>query len=119
MRDAMDSQEVAVGWWPGDARYGKAAFYAYAHPALPGFAGMTLSPTAARWEPRLGEYILDTGDIAAGPDPPGAALEFARSAFRHACEVCGWDMTLAASAEGNPRRSGDGHGQPSWTRPVS
>jgi len=24
MRNAMDAQEVAVGWWPGDARYGKA-----------------------------------------------------------------------------------------------
>src|SRR4051794_1154964 len=33
MRNAMDSQEVAVGWWPGDERYRKAAFYAYAHPA--------------------------------------------------------------------------------------
>ncbi|MBV9049715.1 MAG: hypothetical protein JOY58_15675, partial [Solirubrobacterales bacterium] len=30
MRNAMDVQEVAVGWWPGDGRYGKAAFYAYA-----------------------------------------------------------------------------------------
>ena len=42
MRNAMDAQEVAVGWWPGDARYGKAAFYAYAHPAPEGFAGATL-----------------------------------------------------------------------------
>ena len=25
MRNAMDAQEVAVGWWPGDARYGEAA----------------------------------------------------------------------------------------------
>ena len=33
MRNAMDAQEVAIGWWPGDGRYGKAAFYAYAHPA--------------------------------------------------------------------------------------
>src|SRR5207245_4389843 len=31
MRNAMDAEEVAVGWWPGDLRYGKAAFYAYAH----------------------------------------------------------------------------------------
>ena len=46
MRNAMDAQEVAVGWWPGDARYGKAAFYAYAHPAPPDFARMTLSPSA-------------------------------------------------------------------------
>src|SRR6202042_1846798 len=31
MRNAMNAQEVAVGWWPGDARYEKPAFYAYAH----------------------------------------------------------------------------------------
>jgi hypothetical protein len=36
MRNAMDVQEVAVGWWPGDERYGNAAFYAYAHPAPEG-----------------------------------------------------------------------------------
>src|SRR5206468_216023 len=38
MRNAMDSQDVTVGWWPGDARYGRPAFYAYAHPAPEGFA---------------------------------------------------------------------------------
>ena len=36
MRNAMDAQEVAIGWWPGDRNYGKAAFYAYAHPARMG-----------------------------------------------------------------------------------
>src|SRR4051795_3238903 len=41
MRNAMDAQEVAVGWWPGDARYGKAAYYAYAHPSPPGFDSAT------------------------------------------------------------------------------
>jgi hypothetical protein len=102
MRNAMDSQEVAVGWWPGDARYGHAAFYAYAYPALPGFADQALSPPAARWDSGLGEYILDWDDIRSGPDPRASALEFARSAFLHACATCGWDMTLAASAEGNP-----------------
>src|SRR5829696_2729941 len=59
MRNAMDAQEVAVGWWPGDARYGKAAFYAYAHPAPEDFADGTVAPDAARWEPELGEYLLD------------------------------------------------------------
>jgi hypothetical protein len=102
MRNAMDSQEVAVGWWPGDARHGREAFYAYAHPALPGFADATLSPPAARWDSGLGEYILDVDDIRSGFDPRAAAVEFARSAFRHACATCGWDMSLAASAEGKP-----------------
>jgi hypothetical protein len=102
MRNAMDAQEVAVGWWPGDARYGKAAFYAYAHPAPEGFAGATLSPPEARWEGELGEYILDWDDVCASPDPHAAGLSFARSAFRHACLVCDWDPELAASAEGKP-----------------
>ena len=101
-RNAMDAQEVAVGWWPGDARYGKAAFYAYAHPAPPGFEAATLSPPAARWEPALGEYLLDADDVGSTSDPRAAALEFARSAFQHACLVCGWDPALPASADGAP-----------------
>jgi Family of unknown function (DUF5996) len=102
MRNAMDSQEVAVGWWPGERRYPKAAFYAFAHPAPEGFAGATLAPPAARWEGDLGLYVLDWEDVRTSDDPHGFALEFARSAFRHACLVCGWDEGLAASAEGAP-----------------
>ena len=100
MRNAMDAQEVAVGWWPGDARYPRAAFYAYAHPAPAGFDDATLTPAAARWDATLGEYILDWDDVRAADDPHETALAFARSAVRHACAVCGWDPTLAASADG-------------------
>ncbi len=102
MRNAMDAQEVAIGWWPGDQRYDAAAFYAYAHPAPPGFEGGHLSPVQARWEPALGEYVLDWEAVRAGADPRAGALEFARSAFSHACAVCGWNPQLSASAEGNP-----------------
>ncbi len=102
MRNAMDAQEVAVGWWPGDPRYGRAAFYAYAHPAPEAFAAATLSPSAARWEGELGEYVLDWEDVCASSDPHAFALEFLRSAFNHACLVCGWDPALPASAEGTP-----------------
>jgi Family of unknown function (DUF5996) len=102
MRNAMDAQEVAIGWWPGDARYGRAAFYAYAHPAPEGFASAMLSPAAARWASALGEYILDWDDVRRDPNPHAVGLEFARSAFRHACVVCEWDPALPASAEGTP-----------------
>jgi hypothetical protein len=102
MRNAMTAQEVAVGWWPGDARYPKAAFYAYAHPAVDGFAAATLAPPAARWDATLGEYVLDWDDVVASDDPHATALAFARSAFRHACTVCEWEPALLASAEGTP-----------------
>ena len=102
MRNAMDAQEVAVGWWPGDPRYGKAGFYAYAHPAPDGFADAPLSPSSSRWDDALGEYVLDWDDVCSSPDPHAVALEFARSALRHACTVCEWDPALLASAEGSP-----------------
>ncbi len=102
MRNAMDAQEVAIGWWPGDGRYEKAAFYAYAHPAPEGFSQGKLSPAEGRWEEPLGEYVLDWDDVRAAADPHATALEFATSAFSHACAVCGWDLALAASAQGKP-----------------
>src|SRR4051794_16636851 len=102
MRNAMDAQEVAVGWWPGDPRYPSAALYAYAHPAPDDFAAGTVAPDAAHWEPALGLFVLRFADLAAAPDPHAEGLEFARSAFRHACMVCGWDPALAASADGRP-----------------
>jgi hypothetical protein len=102
MRNAMDAQEVAHGWWPGDERYGRAAFYAYAHPAPDGFAGASLSPAAARWEPELGLYVLDWEDVCRAADPRAFALEFLRSVFMHACLVCDWDPALRDSAAGNP-----------------
>jgi Family of unknown function (DUF5996) len=100
MRNAMDAQEVAVGWWPGDARYPKAAFYAYAHPAPPGFDQLPLP--GGRWAGALGEYVLDWDDVRSAADPHATALDFTRAAFRHACMICGWDPGLAASADSTP-----------------
>jgi hypothetical protein len=101
-RNAMDAQEVAVGWWPGDPRYPRAAFYAYAHPAPPGYGSATLEPAGARWETALGEYVLDWDDVVAAEDPHAAALAFARSAVRHSCTACEWDPDLSASLDGRP-----------------
>jgi hypothetical protein len=102
MRNSMDAQEVAIGWWPGDPRYSRAAFYAYAHPAPEGFAEGEVSPDAARWEPQMGLFVFDWDDARSASDPHAAALDFARSAFHHACVVCDWDPALLASAEGSP-----------------
>jgi Family of unknown function (DUF5996) len=102
VRNSGDAQQIEVGWWPGDHRYRRAAFYAYAYPPQEGFAEGTLAPARAHWEETLGEYILDWDDIRAEPDPHQAALTFARSAVAHGCRVCGWDPALAASMEGDP-----------------
>ena len=101
-RNGGDAQQIEVGWWPGDARYGRAAFFGFAYPSPDGYGDAELSPPAARWDSALGEYVLDWDDVRAADDPHATAVEFARSLFKHACIVCGWDPALPESAEGNP-----------------
>src|SRR5260370_164497 len=100
--DVTQEVLVAVGGGRGVARAPRAASAAFADPAPAGFAGLSVSPAAAHWDPALGEYILDWDDIRSAPDPHAAALEFARSAFREACLACAWDTDLAATADGSP-----------------
>jgi Family of unknown function (DUF5996) len=115
MRNGADAQQVSIGWWPGDPNHERAAFFAFAYPTPDGFADGNVSPAAARWDGDLGEYVLEWKDIRESSDPHTLALEFARSAFRHACAVCEWNPALAATAEGRWRplqrvfrpRSGD------------
>ena len=102
MRNGGDAEQVEIGWWPGNAEHEEAAFFAFAYPMPEGFAEADVDPAAARWDAQLGEYVLDWGDIRESPDPHALAMEFASSAFRHACSVCKWDPALAATAQGIP-----------------
>ncbi len=102
MRADATAEQIEVGWWPGDARYPRAAFYAFAFPEPAGFATGAVSPPAAHWDTALGEFIFDWDDALRHPDPHSAAIEFGRSVIEHACTVCDWDTGLASSAQGVP-----------------
>jgi hypothetical protein len=90
-RNAGDAQQIELGWWPGDARYPRAAYYGYAYPAVDAFPG------GPQWNAELGEYLLDSDGLS-----EDAALDFGGSILRHGCDVCGWDPVLAQSLEGEP-----------------
>jgi uncharacterized protein DUF5996 len=99
-RNSANAQQIEIGWWPGDARYPNAAFFAFAFPVPDGLEKAELSQPNAHWEKDLGEYVFNWVDVCVAPDPFRAALDFGVAAIRHACKVCGWDRGLAASAEG-------------------
>jgi hypothetical protein len=102
LRNGGDAQQIEIGWWPGDPKHDAASFYAFAYPTPDGFADAGISPDAARWDEQLGEYVLDWEAIRESTNRHALALEFAQSAFRHACAVCEWDPALAATAFGVP-----------------
>jgi hypothetical protein len=99
-RNAGNAQQIEIGWWPGDPKYPRAAFFGFAYPASDGLPDADVAP--GRWDTTHSEYILDWDDVVAAPDPQGTALDFARAVARHACAVCDWVPELAASLEGKP-----------------
>jgi uncharacterized protein DUF5996 len=101
-RNGGDAEQIEIGWWPGDPKHGKAAFYAFAYPGVDEFSQQDVRPDAARWDPDMGEFLLDWDDVRESSDPHGTALEFALSAFERGCAVCEWDPALPASAAGTP-----------------
>jgi Family of unknown function (DUF5996) len=101
-RNAATAQQIEIGWWPGDVRYPKPAFYGFAFPAPDGFASGKLAPVAGHWDEGLGEFILDSHEAATSSDPHETALAFGRAVVAHACLVCEWNPALAGSAQGVP-----------------
>ena len=95
MRNSADAELFSLGWWPGDRRRTRAAFFALAYPAPSDYAEAELEPAAARWDTELGEFVLDWVDIRTEQDPHALALTFAHTAFQHSCAVCDWSPELA------------------------
>jgi uncharacterized protein DUF5996 len=67
--------ENACGWWPTDQRLGP-AFYAYTKPAPAGFKDAAVRPAAARWDDKLGEFVLAHDSVRATADPDSDVREF-------------------------------------------
>jgi hypothetical protein len=93
-RVAMDSELTEVGFWPGSAKYPKAAFYAFTFPKPGGIEDAAIRPEAARWSPELGEFLLDYDDVRTSKDPRALILEFANSAYAAGADLAGWDRKL-------------------------
>jgi hypothetical protein len=71
-------------------------------PAPEGYSSAQMEPPAARWEPGLGELLLDCDDVCNADDPHQTAMTPARSVVRHSCTACDWNPALAATVDGVP-----------------
>jgi len=99
-RNSANAQQIEIGWWPGDGRYPRPAFFAFAYPAATGAEAAAGLPASSHWNSELGEYLLDWDDARTHPDPKSIAMEFGGAVIRHACAVCEWPATLTTSAIG-------------------
>ena len=98
-RNAMNQELIEMGWWSGSAAYPKPAFYSFTYPQPNGIEQSKVTPGTARWEPAMGEFLLDYDDLVKSKDPDGDLLSFFESAYQSGAQKAGWDSNLVGSGK--------------------
>lgn len=90
-REAYSHELFSVGWWAGDERFPKPAYYAYAAPEPAGFATTALTTPHAYYYPPLRGFYLDYDDVRRAPDPEALILDFCTQTYEAAATLGHWD----------------------------
>jgi Family of unknown function (DUF5996) len=106
-REAYSHEVSSAGFWAGDSGVKEAMFYSYAYPEPRGFRDQRVQPDSARFDSRLGEYLLPYDDVRRAAQPEEMLLAFLRSTYR-AAAVCGaWDRAALECSPGRVRTPRD------------
>ena len=91
-REAYSHEETSAGFWPGNAAMAALPiFYAYAYPEPAGFREASIEPSAAAFNPELGEFVLPYEAVATAADPEATLLAFLQSTYAAAADLSEWD----------------------------
>lgn len=101
MGEAYSHEVISHGFWPGGdwpmgGRVDEAIFYAYAVPQPEGLAEASITPPAARYDEKLGEFVLPYEAVRRSADPDAILLDFMQSTYLAAARRAGWDLDALA-----------------------
>jgi hypothetical protein len=94
MRVAMDEEQIAVGFWPGNDQIKTPAFYAYAYPEPPGYKTAELKPGNAYYDKTLGEFLLNYENVRTSAFPERLILDFLQSNYEAGATLGKWDRKV-------------------------
>ncbi|MGH9707852.1 MAG: DUF5996 family protein [Candidatus Acidiferrales bacterium] len=90
-REAYSHEVSSVGFWPGTSGVKDAAFYSYTAPEPEGFRTARVRPSAAAYDPQLGEFLLSYEDVRKAASPTSALLEFCQATYEAGATLGHWD----------------------------
>ena len=103
MQEAYSHEVSSCGFWPGNAAFPEAAFYAYAYPSPAGYERAKVAPGPARWDSTLGEFVLPYEAIRGLASPDEAIRDFLQSTYAAAADLAHWDRpALERTEKGEP-----------------
>jgi hypothetical protein len=92
-----DAEQICAGFWPGNAKYPRAAFFAYTYPKPDGIEDQAIEPAEAGWSSDLGEFALPYDDVRASGSPREAILQFCESTYAAGARLGRWDPSLVVA----------------------
>lgn len=105
-REAYSHEVSSAGFWPGGGPVDYPAFYSYAYPAPQRFASAPVTPDAAFFHEKAGEFILPYDAVRNTSDPDQTLLGFLESTYDAAARLGDWDrgsLDCARGRAGVPR----------------
>lgn len=102
-QEAYSHEVSSAGFWPGGSGVDEPMFYSYAYPAPQGFAERPVEPAAARFDHKLGEFVLPYEAVRTSADPEGELMRFLQSTYSAAADLAGWDRQALECDFGIPR----------------
>jgi hypothetical protein len=100
--EAYSHEVSSAGFWPGGNGADDAAFYSYAYPEPEGFRTATVRPSGARYEAKLGLFILPYAAVRSTSDPDATLLEFLQSTYEAAADLASWKRAELECPFGEP-----------------
>jgi hypothetical protein len=103
-REAYSHEVSSCGFWPGNDKFPRPAFYSYAYPEPDGFGKQGVKPEAAFYSEDWREFFLPYDAVRAAPDPDATLLDFLETTYAAAANRGGWDRDgLEVKAPWPPR----------------
>jgi hypothetical protein len=90
-REAYSHEVSSAGFWAGGGAIPYPAFYSYAYPEPPGFAGATVGPAPAYYSADYREFVLPYDAVRTAANPDEMLLEFLESTYAAAADLATWD----------------------------
>jgi hypothetical protein len=89
-RNAMNEEQVEIGWWPGNEGYPKPAYFSFIYPEPKEIAKASIKPEAAHWDDKLHEFVLDYENVRSAAHPEKDLFDFFTSTFQAGAKLAGW-----------------------------
>ena len=91
MQEAYSHEVSSAGFWPGGGDVKGPAFYSYTTPEPAGFKTASALPKAARYDQKLGEFLLMYDDIRNAISPDSEIMTFLQSTYDAGANLGKWD----------------------------